>query len=336
MALKVHHSGLQGFKRCRRRWDLSSRQGWRALTESVKLWAGSAFHAGLKAFHATNPPNSKAFMPGVDAYFAKRLAADWDESPLELPEVRQLLVGMAVHYCKYWLRERDPLETLILDGEPQTEVPFSIQVHPDFPPFEGTLDRIVLTEGLIWVVEYKTAATFAVEKLIKDHQSTSYIWALHKTLGALGYEIGGVIYQQHRKRVPTAPEPLKRGGLTQNKAKLKNVPAYIYERELKRHDLPIDNYIDTLEVLRQADDYEADQFVRRDRVTRTPEELESFEEQVLLQLPEYCSLEVPIYPNFTNDCSWDCDYAVVCDVLQNRGDAEGVLTSLFTQERRSA
>lgn len=328
--LKLHNSGLNSFRRCRRRWDLNTRQGWRAQQESDKLWIGTAFHRGMRAFHLTNPPDPKRIVPAIDEYLSARIK-EWGETPDELPEARSLIIGMFQHYVRYFLKHRDSLETLFVDGEAMCEVPFQIEIGGHL--YEGDFDRVILENNTIWVVEYKTAAGFNTEKLTKDHQSTTYIWAANKVFGHL-YDVGGMVYQQHRKAVPKEPEPLKRGGLTQNKQKLANVPAYVYERAIRRNRLNIDDYLETLAHLQLADSDESDQFVRRDRVIRTPEELQTYEEYVLAQIPEYYNPRLPIYPNPTNDCAWDCDYAVVCDVMNNKGDHEAVLKALFTKEKQ--
>lgn len=331
---KLHNSGRKAFRRCRLRWHLGTRLGWRKQEESENLWTGSAFHRGLQAYHSTNPPDKTAVVPAIDGYFKERVR-QWGYTPPDLDLVRSMLLGMFRHYNREWLKDREPLETLFLDGAPLVEVPFAIDLGPGNPPFEGEFDRVVKHNGLVWVVEYKTAKTFNTEKLSKDEQTTTYIWAAEKVLGHLG-DIGGVIYQQHRKAVPVPPEPLKRGGLTRNKTKLANVPEYMYLQAIKKNRLDPADYFDILEHLRLAWTEHGDQFIRRDFVTRTPEELESFEENLRLELPEYTNPALPIYPNPTNDCAWDCDFAVVCDVIQNKGNAEDVLAALFTKEKPSA
>ncbi len=332
---KFHNSGVVAFRRCRRKWDLTTRKGWYAITESEKLWTGSAMHAGLQAYHSTNPPNPKAIVPAIDAYFERRRKG-WTEEPVELPDVRQQLIGMMRYYHRHWLAERDPLETVIIDGAPLVEVPFAIkvEVNGQIYLFEGEFDRVVREDGLIWVVDYKSAMGFNTDKLTKDSQCSTYIWAAKKVLGHLG-EIGGMIYQQHRKAVPEPPEPLKRGGFTQAKNKLGNTTAALYEQALNEAGIPLDYYVEVLDLLRANEMPDADPFIRRDRVTRTPEEVESFEEQLKMLAEEYFDKEIAIYPNPTNDCSWDCDFKVVCDVMQNKGDHEDVLRALFTKEKPS-
>jgi hypothetical protein len=313
---------------CRRKWDLAIRQGWRAIAESDKLWFGSAFHAGLQAFHSTNPPDPKAVIPAVDAYLNARIAK-WGETPEQLPEHRALIIGMFRHYNRTWLASRPYLDTVITNDGPLCEVQFQVDLGQGFV-FEGTFDRVVEIDGALWIVEYKTAKNFNVDKLVKDPQSTAYIWAGNKVLADYG-GVAGVVYQQHRKGMPELPEPLKRGGYTQNKQKLANVPAKVYEDLIVKEGLEMNDYIETLDYLREQEGPDGDSFVRRDLVQRTTQELESFHEDLIKQVPEYFNPNLPIYPTFTRDCHF-CDFSVLCDVLQNKGDAQPVLESLYTQQ----
>ncbi len=334
MTLKLHHSGLAAFRRCRRKWDLFSRQGWRANQESNKLWFGSAFHAGMRAFHLTNPPDSKAIMPAIEEYFKARVK-EWGETPLELEEYRDLLKRMFLYYVRHWLPKREPYDTLFTSsGEPMCEVDFAVDLPGGFR-FEGTFDRVARApDGRVFVLEYKTAKSFNTEKLSKDEQVTSYLWAASKVLADYG-DVAGVLYQQHVKTAPTPPEPLKRGGLTQSKTKLSTCSASVYEAAIKRACLDPNEYVEILMWLRELETEEGDNFVRRDIVTRTPEELSSFEERLIAQAPEYFNPRLPIYPNLTQDCAWDCDFAVVCDAMNSRGDPDSILAALFHKETKN-
>ena len=66
---------------------------------------------------------------------------------------------------------------------------------------------------------------------------------------------------------------------------------------------------------------------------KTPNELQSFEEQVEALAEEYHNPDIAIYPNPTSDCSWDCDYATICDIMQDKGDYTPVLEEFYTKEK---
>lgn len=331
--LSLSSSGLSAFRRCRRKWDLQYRQQWKPKHKGKNLLFGSAFHAAIELIHKTNPPNftvSRRTNPVLYELLTKVLA------PLDNLDVMTPLLDLLYSMLEYyviWLHQynRDPLETMFIDGRPLCEQPIALNVAGH--TFKAVLDRVVIYNNMLWVVEYKTVTDFNTAKLIKDAQATAYIWALEKVLGHW-LPVGGCVYQQHRKAIPKTPKVLKSGALTTDRSKLKNCPEHIYRQEIDRlHHNPND-YVEILDWLHDQSDIDHDHFVRRTWVARTPTELQSFEESLLDQIPEYTDPALTIYPNPTSDCTWDCDYATVCDAINSKGDPQSILDALFTKEEK--
>ena len=231
------------------------------------------------------------------------------------------------YYLEDWLPNRDYFTVAKhTDGRPLVEVAFEIAVGGF--TFEGEFDAIVVdAEGLYWVMEYKTAKQFNTSKLEADQQVTSYTWAAQQIFGK---KFEGVVYQQHLKQAPTPPEPLKSGKLSKNKNQKTTYPLYF--AAIKQLGLDIRDYQEFLDHLLDQQTDHADAFVRRDFVHRSQSELESFEANLELLLPEYVNPALPIYPNHTRDCNWDCDYQTVCQAMDDKSDWKGLLNDLFVQK----
>lgn len=328
---KIHTSGLTNFRRCRRKWQYTLE--WEPIEESANLWFGSAFHHGLAELHGNGRDPVEAMLE----YLADRIRFDWDmQKPVEMDDMVALGKGMFETYFD-WSQSREGI--MIVDAtevleetshRPLIEVDFEIpiEVNGKTAKYEGTFDGIGKDlDGNLWVVEYKTASSFDTNKLVNDPQVTAYCWAAEKVFGERFY---GVIYQQHLKALPAEPRVLKSGKLSKDKSQ--RTTYALYRKAIRDMGLPKHEYEDILQHLFDQEEEYASPFVRRDFIDRSPEELESFERNLYLQLGEYLNLSLPIYPNPTRNCAWDCDFRTPCLALEMGSDPIPTLESLFKRK----
>jgi DNA-binding transcriptional regulator WhiA len=187
-------------------------------------------------------------------------------------------------------------------------------------------DQMFGANGLIvHNCEYKTAKMFLFEHLDVDDQISSYAWAASVLYPSLPIE--GVIYMQFRKAIPEGPMILRNGGVSINKNQ--STTATLYKKALweiykdpKRVPAANINFYNTL-LMQENED--GDRFVRRDRIRRNERQLQSQGVKIMLEVEEMLNPDLPLYPNPTRDCTWQCPLMQVCIALDDGSDWEAML-----------
>lgn len=314
------------YRRCRRLWDYSSglRRNLSAkehISPNMNMLFGSAIHFALEDYHGYNRFGDcvKAFYGFVEA------TKLFDQELIELGE------GMLRYYRDYWLPKRNMFTTVVINGEPQVEVKFRIElpIYDKSVIYEGTFDRLVTDEdGLYWVVDYKTAARFNTSKLSNDTQISAYCWAAE-----IWYNlpIAGLIMIQMVKAVPESPKTLKNGELSVDQRQktthqyYKDALEAIYGTTGKWDK----KYYDFLDTLHSRETFEGDDFIRFDKVERSVSERRTQYRYILEEASEMINQEIAIYPNATRDCSWDCSFFSACLLEDGEQDVQGYLDDNF-------
>lgn len=339
----IRSSDRMGFKRCRRRWGWQShlRNNLTPIEAASPLWYGSGFHYAMEDFHGLRewPSAVAAFEAYVKATYnqakqtGKRLPYDW-------AELVQLGRGMVDYYTNTWLIARDPLRTYVVDGVPQVEVSAHIKVpfkNKDYDEvyYAVTLDRVVIDDnGMLWIVDYKTAKRIQTQFFQTDPQISAYMWAASQLYP--DRQMGGFIYQQHRKDVPVNPKLLATGRLSTDKRQ--NTTHRHYRRCLINQyraveNAPIEN-VDFLNWLNEQEDDTRDRFVQRNRVYRNRHQVEAEGTKILMEMEEMLNLDLPLYPNPTRECGHMCSFNSACVSMDDGSDWVVELGLGFTQKSR--
>lgn len=328
---KIRTSDRMAFKRCRRRWGFSSSMRMNLTDQEAKapLWMGSGFHYAMEDFHgykthASAADGFRAYVEAVKRTPAKRL-------PDNYIELTDLAVAM-LDYYEEWLVSRSSLQTYWLNGVPQVEVQFEIPIPVpqefldangyESVVYQGTLDRVCIDEhGRLWILDYKTAKSFATMHLATDPQITSYCWA-----GTVLYPdkpITGFVYQQHKKDYPCEPEFLTsskkfstRKDQTTTHRLYKKALVNLYG-DLKLAPEPNIVYLNNLAA---QEDEDKDAMIRRDWEYRNMHQLEAEGEKIIMEAMDMANKNLPLYPNPTRDCSWDCSFHSTCIMMDDGSD----------------
>lgn len=350
--LEVHNSDRVTFRRCRRKWNWSSRlrENLVPTTESRgPLWFGSGFHFALEDFHGYNRFGDprRAFDAYVEAHPKAALPNDVDE-------LVKLGNEMLTYYVELWLPRHGALNTLWVDGMPQVEVSIEVSItdalyeymvgrdeyrildtirdqyggQPDVVVHQ-TFDRVVEDEdGRIFGIDYKTAKQFSpLGDLDKNPQAGQYFWAMRQFYGDA---TEGIIWQQHLKAVPQPPEPLKTGGFSLRKEQ--HTTYSMYRRALIDHFGKVPRgYVEILNHLATQETEEGDRYIRRDILRRNSHHGEAEEEKVIAEVAEMLNPNLPLYPNPTRDCNWDCPFKDACSAKDDSSDYQFMLESEFVQ-----
>ncbi len=320
-------SDRRNFRRCRRRWDWSSslRQDLEPIGPMDKnSFIGHAVHYALQDFHGRN---THADPRGA----ARHWIAQVPESSLpryELEGLKGLIHGMLGHYVLDWDPRRGAEYTTVWeDGEPLVEVEFEVPI-PDSPAMlKVVIDRVVQDDyGRWFVMDYKTVGKFDTTRWDLDDQLTSYIYAARHRWGDL---IEGAIVQQHVKAYPDAPKRLARGGFSKDKRQ--NVTHAGYRDALLAEFGRVPSeYIDYLNDLA----LEPDRFIRRDVFYRNPTQIVAETIKMAAEAQDMLDPKLPLYPNPTRDCAFDCAFRQPCIERDSGGDYKWLLRANYQKRKR--
>lgn len=322
----IRTSDRSNFKRCRRRWSWESGlRDHRKPTETPSyFWLGTGGHFALEDYHGHNHFGHP--VEAAKAYTeASRLAhrANGYGLPDDWEEQSQLLYAILENYL-LWLKNRDPFETVWIDGQPQVEITFHVPLPIKPPPgfdqvvYQFTLDRLVEVEGRFFILDWKFYKQFAQGDLDYDQQMSAYIWAAS---AAYDFEIAGGILVEFRKDIPNDPRILKNGSLST--AKNQKTTHGLYRQAIIDHFGTIDDATSAhracLNDLASKEHADRDDFIRRTKTYRNDAQIRAEGSKILLEVEDMCNEDLPLYPNPTRDCSWDCSFRDIC-IMVDRDD----------------
>jgi hypothetical protein len=172
--------------------------------------------------------------------------------------------------------------------------------------FQGHLDKRVLKDGRMWVMDHKSHKNIpTTEQRFNDYQLLMYVWAFNKE-HSKGDQIDGVIWDYIRTKPPTVPEALVKGGLSQ--AKNIDTDVYTYTKELVKNRIDTKPYKAFLAELAKR---EKDRFYQR---IFLPAPSKAITESVVRDFTETSQIMhgIKVYPRSpSRDCSW-CEYYRLC------------------------
>ena len=354
--IAIRNSDRGTYRRCRRKWDFQSalRQNLVALGEQrAPLWFGSGFHFALEDFHGYNKFGDprRAF----DAYVE---ATNPGTLPPDIEDHLKLAEGMLEYYVELWLPKHPGFETLYVDGKPQVEVDVQLditnslwefltitygdeyagnwweRVRARYAPDEDfniavgqTFDRVCVdSDGRIWGQDYKTAKQMSPRgDLERNGQASQYYWALNQFYGVWAE---GMLWQQHLKTAPEPPAPLKMGGFSL--AKNQSTTYSLYHKAIidKFGKVP-KGYVEILNHLASLDTDDGDKYIRRDYIRKNEHHGRAEERHIFLEVHEMLDPDIPIYPNPTRDCGWECNYRDVSSMMDDGSDYQYMLDTEF-------
>jgi hypothetical protein len=346
--IEIHTSDINNFKRCRRKWNWQSRLRENLVAEGSAigpLWFGSGYHFAMEDYHGYRRWEDPryAFAAYYDAFRESELPTDHEN-------LLNLGFGMLDYYTKHWLPlHQDEYQTLWVNGVPQVEVDVHIPLNEllyNFAPrsvreawlsgllstkdvvFSLTFDKVVVdVHDRIFGVDYKTAKQIDTSKLSNDPQISNYHWGLAKFYQD---QAEGMIWQQFLKDVPEPPKRLINGTFSKNKQQHTTYGIY-REALIKKFGKVPGSYVEILDHFAQQQTYNGDNFIRRDTVRRNRAQWESTENQILQVVLDMLSPGLPMYPNPTRDCSWDCPFKEPCLAMDDGSDSSYLLRTAYVQ-----
>ena len=335
-AISIHTSDRILYKRCRRKWDYESflRKNLEPKGISAALFFGTGIHFALEDYHGYNK-----FGSPVDAFQAYYDCFDREtELNMDCETLGMLAPGMLTYYVSEWLPLRKPFKTFWLDGEPQVEIEIILNLPQlskelGYPVvYSMRLDRVVEDDlGRLWIMDYKTAKQFDVNKLETDPQVSAYCWGAEIYYGR---PIEGMVYLQMKKELIGDPRILKNGDISSDKQQ--NTNFYRYQEMLKfkygLEEVPIKNQ-ECLDYLIAQESELGDSIIRYDLIRRNAYCRKKEYDLIRMETLEMLNANLPIYINPTMNCYRDCSFRSVC-LAQNDGlDWEFILNENYQQRK---
>lgn len=321
------------FKRCRRKWDLGSknRQSLQPTDAVVSgpLWLGTGFHFALEDYYGY-----KHFKKPSDALLAYAASHKRHELPDDAKDHIELGVGMLDYYHDHWLPQHgERFQTLYVNNVPQCEVNIRIPLAITPPPgyshveYSVTLDRVGKDEyGRIIVVDYKTAKQkYSMGRLELDPQVSSYIWAATLVYDTL---VEGACWIQFIKAIPDEPKILRDGSLSMDKRQYTTAAIY-REACIKYYGKIPAKYHEIINHFSSLEEPDSDRFVKREMIYRNETFAANEERKIFAEIDDMVDPNLSIYPNPTSDCTWDCNYRAPCLAMDDGSDYEYMLETEY-------
>jgi len=212
--------------------------------------------------------------------------------------------------------------------ETRCEIPIPIEtplysvIH-----YQMTLDRLVEIEGEYWITDYKFYKSFSQGALDMDPQMSAYIWGAQTIFPK---PIAGAIYHEFRKAIPKEPKILASGKLSHS---TKQGTTHRMYREALVHmygqadKAPRQNLL-CLNELAAMESADRDPFIKRTMTRRNLAQMQAEGTKILMEGTDMCNPDLPLYPNPTRDCSWDCSLQDICLMIDRDDNWEGLLKEL--------
>lgn len=294
--ITITSSSRRAFRRCPQRYIWSYVDGLEPRQMDLKLWFGMGLHEawarwyglGLKR-HRDWIGKFEEFCDSSDVSQAMRVGIADDKI---WTDARELGIGMLREYRRHYGLDRG-MDMIY------TEEPFAIEIpHPTSPNktvavFNSTFDGVYRdkADGLVKLIEHKTAAQIRTNHLPMDDQAGAY-WAVATQVlqdkGILGKRerIHGINYNIARKALPPTDRPRNDRGEYLNKdgSISKQQPPAFFHRE----------------------------FVERTRVERVTQIVRLGREA--LAIKAFASGRLEPFKNTTMDCFWDCQFHTMCQL----------------------
>lgn len=346
-------SERRDFKRCQARWWWGWREGLKPRgSERTPLWFGTGVHLAFAEWYipglkrGIHPAETFAKFAG-DSMDTIKVADATDEEVAEYEEASSLGVTLMEEYVKEYGQD-DKMRFV------QAEHPFSLDVpwprdvgrqqiwdipgNQQLVRYCGTWDGVYfdLEDGVLKLLETKTAKAIQTTHLTLDDQAGSY-WAIAnralRELGLLkpGETIHGITYNFVRKALPDT-RPVDAEGYACNKPKkddyiaaLNSISGEFHTLHPKATLVQMEQMADQagITVLGERSKSQPTPIFVREHVHRTRAEqntqLRRIQDEAM-QMQAIRENLLPITKNPTKDCSWDCSFFAMCE-LQDRGGA---------------
>lgn len=312
--LKVSNSRVKLWRRCRFAHHCKYNMKIVRKRKGVNFSVGGMVHGCLDKL--TKGKNWKLVISKQQKVYNKL----FEEEQALYAEVLPLCKGMMDGYEKFYKEDSMELEYI------ETEIRLQFPITDDIM-FDGYVDNLVKDmRNRIFIMEHKTCKTIPEESVrSSDIQTVLYNWALPQ---ATKYKkVSGVIWDYLRKKVPSVPEELKKGGLSKNSRI--DTTHEIYLKAIKDNGLKVSDYKDMLVMLKEKNT----KFFRRITLPFQSNMIDTVVEDFKRSAIEIKYIgEKDKQRNLRYDCNNMCDYYSYCMADLSGLDTEHVLNREYKEK----
>lgn len=321
-AVELTQSDIKDFKRCRQLWDYRStmRQGKVAKWTGVHFRFGDLFHQALERFYTGDTEPWHFFSTE-----AEKMLAEAAEAPVYHFDSLLEQMAMGPYLLKAYKDYAQKIDDFkVVNTEQRLQLRLNDKTPGVFYGFRYDM-LVQKPDGTYWLMDFKTARTMPSEldeEIMQfDEQSMAYQWAAQQVLGL---PITGFIYQYIWKRMPTEPELLKSGKLTQRKNLVTTADMY-YETVVK-HGLPVAKYRET--IARMRENYDG-KFFRRFALRAEERQREQYAATMRTVVEQMVDPDVQIYPYVSSTNCRICDFRKPCFARQAGFSDKSILATEY-------
>lgn len=312
---EIGYSMVKSYRRCPRQYEFRYKMNLVHVKPAPPLLRGTILHAmlDLRSLKKT----TKSPMTVLTEYQEKFEGLFREEREVYgedfIGEIKRIFKGYERTY------KNENIEYLASEEFIATDLPGSIR-------YTGHLDKRLIKDSRMWVMDHKTHKTFPTEEQrFQDYQILLYVWAYNREHKD---KVDGIIWDYLRTKAPIIPEQLKNGQLSQ-RANM-DTDYYTYLRTIVKLGLDVTPYQDYLMELKKRSH---EKFYKRILLPRPGDKMI---DQVVKDFIETATEIVSrkYFPRtMTRECSF-CEYYRLC-VAELRGlDAKFIRKTEFRIEER--
>lgn len=344
----LRNSERSTLKRCPQRWHWSYNEGLKPNKVSTKLWFGTGVHEALAEWYkpgfkrGKNPV--KTWVEFCDDQAMSGASAVWDDEDVEWHDAKTMGIYVLESYLDHYGKDRD-WDVIA------TEQTFNLLVRK-VARLVGTFDGVYRDRntGEIWLMEHKTAAALSIKHLPLDPQAATYHYAATRALRKAGLigpeeEIVGVMYNFLLKYMPPQSDRLKdEQGRNRNKPVKQH---YLDAFEQKGLIVPAKPSLTMLAEIAEENGLVVygdiskvqkkpiEDMFQREPVYKSRQERINTGKQIVADVElrqAFLDGTVPLVKNPTRDCSWDCDFYLMCQLHEAGEDWKSYRDDAYHKE----
>jgi len=301
--------------------------GWSTRYVHPALVTGTGVHAALEEFYLTGNASTVPY----DEHIAKSLspgAMEELEMTTKAAERIELAGRVLQEYFTHVQESGCDAAWKVIATEFVARVPIPL---PDYE-LQGQVDMLVqdVRNGRYWIVDHKTSADLYTNEQQRNLQFAGYWWMADQLFPEL--EIAGVIVNVLRMKMPTEPKLVPTGG-AMSRDKSIMTTARTYRMALERNGLSEDGYGEHIQWLRDNQ-----KFFQRLEVPKGPHNraVVAHNLEMVADQMDACVKQERHMLGLPSDdwmCSYTCDFASPCEVVESGGSIDLFFGSSVVQSK---
>jgi PD-(D/E)XK nuclease superfamily protein len=310
--VRVSHSRVKTWNRCHKQYEYKYVEKLRPKKKNRNLELGSWVHELLMLWRDGEDWKSrhKEFTAEFMDYFEEE-REDLGDLPNDVMRI------MRSYVRQYGIKDRKDFVVIDTELDEIITLPSGLEINV-------VIDLIVEDRrGGLWGWDYKTRTQFDPKDLILlDPQYSIY----YKAMEVMGYnKMMGFVVDEIRKKAPTVPKSLARGGLS--RAKNIDTDVWTYMAAIREHGYNPDHYAD---ILSHIATNQRERFFRRTYLPKDPPVLKRITREVIQASREMQNTKI-YTRSVDKSCVWGCDYRDLCIVDLHGGDSSTMKKMNYTK-----